>query len=114
MTAQLDDKLYEALSGDMTPKFLATKDEAGTPNVVPIISIQPYDNETLIFGNFLMWKTEQNLAVNPQVSVTVFTEGMYGAVIRGTFLGFHKVGEYVDSKMRDDEEAGRKRSEAET
>ncbi len=96
MTAKLNDKLYEALSGEMTPKFLATKDEAGTPNVVPIISIQPYNDETLIFGNFLMWKTEKNLAVNTQVTVTVFTEGLYGAVLRGTFLGFQKVGEYAD------------------
>ncbi len=96
MGAQLDDRLYEALMGDMTPKFLATKDESQVPNVVPIISIQPYDRETLIFGNFLMWKTEQNLAKNDQVSVTVITEDLYGATIRGVFTGFQKVGEYAN------------------
>lgn len=96
MTARLDDKLREALSGEMTPKFLATHDGAGNPNVVPIISIQPYDETTLIFGNFLMWKTEKNLAANPEVSVAVLTEGLLGGVIRGTFLGFQKVGPYAD------------------
>jgi len=96
MTARLDERLCEALRGEMTPKFLATMDRNGTPNVVPIISIQPYDDRTLVFGNFLMWKTERNLAVNPQVAVTVFTEGLFGAVIRGRFLGFQKVGEYAD------------------
>ena len=96
MTARMDEKLCEALRGEMTPKFLATVDGNGTPNVVPIISIHPYDDRTLIFGNFLMWKTEKNLAVNQKVAVTVFTEGLFGAVIRGTFLGFQKVGEYAD------------------
>jgi len=92
----VDEKLFAALMGDMTPKFLATKDAVGTPNVVPIISIRPHDRTTLIFGNFLMWKTEKNLAANPQVSVTVFTEALFGATIRGVFKGFQKVGEYVD------------------
>lgn len=96
MTARMDEKLCEALRGEMTPKFLATVDGNGTPNVVPIISLHPYDDRTIIFGNFLMWKTEKNLAADPRVAVTVFTEGLYGAVIRGTFLGFQKVGAYAD------------------
>ena len=94
--AELDDRLEEALKGDMTPKFLATQDEFGVPNVVPIISIQPYDRHTLIFGNFLMWKTERNLKRNPRVSVTVFTKELFGATLRGVFKGFEKVGTYVD------------------
>jgi predicted pyridoxine 5'-phosphate oxidase superfamily flavin-nucleotide-binding protein len=96
MKAKLDDQLFEALSGEETPKFLATKDENDIPNVVPIISIQPYDRETLIFGNFLMWKTEKNLKTCPRVSVTCFTDKLFGATIRGAFLGFQKVGEYAD------------------
>lgn len=93
---ELGDRLYEAFQGDMTPKFLATQDESGVPNVVPIISIQPYDRSTLIFGNFLMWKTERNLKKNPLVSVTVFTKELFGATLRGVFRGFEKTGEYVD------------------
>ena len=96
MKARLDDKLFEALKGEMTPKFLATKDENQVPNVVPIISIQPFDRNTLIFGNFLMWKTEKNLRKNDQVSVNVITEQLFGATIRGVFKGFQKVGEYAD------------------
>jgi len=96
MARQLDDRLFEALKGEMVPKFLATQDENGIPNVVPIISIQPYSREVLIFGNFLMWKTEKNLRKNPLVSVTVITEDLFGATIRGRFTGFQKVGEYAD------------------
>jgi hypothetical protein len=96
MKETLDDRLFEALSGEMTPKFLATRDGNGIPNVVPIISIQPYNDRTLIFGNFLMWKTEKNLATDPRVGVAVLTEQLFGATIRGTFQGFQKVGEYAD------------------
>jgi hypothetical protein len=96
MTSQLDDRIFEALKGEMVPKFLATQDESGVPNVVPIITIQPYDRETLIFGNFLMDKTEKNLLKNQEVSVTFITEDLFGATIRGRFQGFQKVGEYAD------------------
>jgi len=33
--------LMEALSGDMTPKFMATRSADGIPNVVPVTSIMP-------------------------------------------------------------------------
>jgi hypothetical protein len=96
MKAHLDDRLYAALMGEMTPKFLATKDESGIPNVVPVISIRPYDHKTLIFGNFFMDKTEKNLTMNDQVTAAVFTEDLFGTTIRGVFKGFQKAGEYVD------------------
>ncbi|MFC1848740.1 pyridoxamine 5'-phosphate oxidase family protein [candidate division CSSED10-310 bacterium] len=96
MKNELNDRLFTSLKGDFTPKFLATKDETGTPNVVPIISIQPFNRTTLIFGNFLMLKTERNLKVNTLVSVAVLGEDFYGATIRGKFKGFQPAGEYVD------------------
>ncbi|MEW6440203.1 MAG: pyridoxamine 5'-phosphate oxidase family protein [bacterium] len=93
---ELDDRLLEAFKGDMTPKFMATRDRDGTPNVVPIISVQPFDRRTLIFGNFFMCKTERNLKEDPRVSVAVFTKGLYGATVRGRFDGFRTTGEHVD------------------
>jgi hypothetical protein len=33
--------LPEALKGEMTPKFLATRNAEGVPNVVPVISTLP-------------------------------------------------------------------------
>lgn len=92
----LDGALAEALRGEFTPKFLATRDTEGSPNVVPIISIQPYDRERLIFGNFLMWKTERNLRADPRVSVALFTKDLFAATLRGVFEGFQKTGEFVD------------------
>jgi len=95
MNTKLNDQLFEALKGEMTPKFLATSDGV-MPNVVPIISTEPWDRENLIFGNFLMWKTEANLRKYDKVSVAVITEKLRGTVIRGDFRGFQKTGAYVD------------------
>ncbi len=95
-SVELDDALAESLRGEFTPKFLATRDAEGMPNVVPVISLQPYGRQRLIFGNFLMWKTERNLRADPRVSVAVFTEGLLAATLRGVFEGFQKTGEYVD------------------
>lgn len=93
---ELDEELVQALRGEFTPKFLATRDAEGTPNVVPIISLQPYDRRRLVFGNFLMWKTERNLKADPRVSVAVFTEDLVASTLRGLFEGFQKTGEFVD------------------
>lgn len=95
-SVELDEELAEALRGEFTPKFLATRDAEGSPNVVPIISLQPYDRKRLIFGNFLMWKTERNLRADPRVSVALFTEDLLAATLRGVFEGFQKTGEFVD------------------
>ena len=58
---RLTPSLKEALSGEMTPKFLATRDLAGKPNIVPVTTITPYDDETLVFGEFMLNKTKKNL-----------------------------------------------------
>lgn len=89
-------RLRAALSGDMTPKFLATLDAAGRPNCVPVISITPWDDRTLVFGEFFMNKTRKNLAVNDKVGVAVLNERFEGWSLKGRFLGFETAGPYVD------------------
>ncbi len=67
--------LLTALQGEMTPKFLATRNGAGVPNVVPVVSILPSESEpdTLFFGNFLLRKSIQKLQEDPWVFVLVIT-----------------------------------------
>lgn len=89
--------MIEMFGNSMTPKFLATSDTQGSPNVVPITSLTVVDQDTLIFGDFLMWKTERNLDVNPQVGVLVLTEGLEYIYLKGTFQGFVKSGPYLDT-----------------
>lgn len=93
--------LLDALRGEMTPKFLATRSASGVPNVVPVISIQPADDQpdTLFFGNFLLRKTIQNLHEDTRVGVLVVTPELRGWILKGDFVEFQRTGAYVDRQM---------------
>jgi len=93
--------LLEALKGEMTPKFLATRSTEGVPNVVPVISILPADDQpdTLFFGNFLLRKTIQNLEHDRRVGILVITQALQGWILKGDFEEFQRTGHYVDQQM---------------
>lgn len=93
--------LLEALRGEMTPKFLATRDTAGHPNVVPCVSIQPADDQpdTLFFGNFLLRKSIKNLEQDQRVGVLVITQDLKGWILKCDFVEFQRTGPYVDKQM---------------
>lgn len=97
--------LREALCGEMTPKFLATRapDEnaIAIPNVVPCISILPADDQpdTLFFGNFLLRKSIRNLEKDGRLAVLVITESLDGWILKGDFVEFQRTGPYVDRQM---------------
>lgn len=99
--ARLSPAIVEALAGERTPKFLATLNHEGVPNVVPIISLQAADESTIIFGEFMIWKTRRNLEVNPHVAVAVMTASQ-GWVIKGDFLEFQRSGPFFDQIMASD------------
>jgi hypothetical protein len=100
MAVTLPADVRAALAGPMVPKFLATVGAAGEPNVVPVISIQPWDGETLVFGEYLMQKSRRNLRQNEHVGILVFTETLEAWALRGTFLGFQETGEWFDRVSR--------------
>jgi len=80
----------------MTPKFLATLDGEGRPNCVPVISIAPWDDTTLVFGEFFMNKSRKNLAVNENVGVVVLNDRLDAWSLKGTFRGFETTGPHID------------------
>jgi hypothetical protein len=90
--------LLEALSGEMTPKFLATRSADGIPNVVPVTSIMPAGDveDRLIFGNFLLRKSVGNLDADPRVGILVITTDLEGWILQGDFIGWQRAGAYVD------------------
>ena len=92
----LSPKLKSALSGETTPKFLATLDVEGQPNCVPVISLTPWDDTTLVFGEFFMNKTRKNLHINSKVGVAVINEKLEGWSLKGTFLGFETTGPRIE------------------
>lgn len=85
-----------ALAGEMTPKFLATLDADGRPNCVPVISIVPYKDDVLVFGEFMMNKSRKNLLSNPCAGIAVLTAGQEFWSMKGEFLGFETSGSAVD------------------
>ena len=90
--------LLDALRGEMIPKFLATRNAAGVPNVVPCISLMPAENQPdiVFFGNFLLRKSIRNLKEDVRVGILVITPELHGWVLRGDFVEFQSKGEYVD------------------
>ena len=94
-TAILSPAIVEAMK-PVGPKFLATLDTKGVPNVVPITSLEAVDESTIIFGELMIWKTRRNLEVNPRVCVAVMTPAAQGWIIEGDFQEFQRTGPYVD------------------
>jgi len=91
-------ELMKALSGEMTPKFLATRSANGIPNIVPVTSIMPAGDveDRLIFGNFLLRKSVGNLDSDPRVSILVITTDLEGWVLQGDFVEWQRAGDYVN------------------
>ncbi|MBU0494568.1 MAG: pyridoxamine 5'-phosphate oxidase family protein [Chloroflexi bacterium] len=96
--------LLQALSGEMTPKFLASRSAGGVPNLVPVTSIMPAGDVTdrLIFGNFLLRKSIGNLDEDTRVGVLVVTTDLEGWVLQGDFEGWQRTGAYVERIMNTD------------
>jgi len=90
--------LSEALAGEMTPKFLATRSADGIPNVVPVTSLMPAGDveDRLIFGNFLLRKSVRNLDQDARVGILVITTNLEGWVLQGDLLEWQRTGAYVD------------------
>lgn len=96
MSVELDPYTSEVMAGDETPIFLATLDEEGRPNCVPVVTIVPYENGDLIFGDFMLNKTRHNLAVDQHIGIAMFNAAFEGWSLKGTFLRFETVGPGFD------------------
>jgi len=96
---KLSPEAMRALSGPRTPKFLATRDAGGTPNVVPVLSLEAADERTIIFGELMIWKTRRNLGADPRLSILVLSADLRGWAIRGRFVEFQRTGAYFDHLM---------------
>lgn len=93
--------LLEALRGEMTPKFLATRSPEGVPNVVPCVTMMPADDQpdTLFFGNFLLRKSIRNLEADKRLGVLVITPELQGWILKGDFVEFQRTGPYFERQM---------------
>ncbi|OFW57068.1 MAG: hypothetical protein A2Y75_02665 [Candidatus Solincola sediminis] len=81
-------------------KFLATVDDSGGVNVALVVTLQPVPEERedrLIFGEFLMWKTKENLLADSRVGVAAVNTKLKAAALTGDFGGFETSGPYKDA-----------------
>ena len=96
---KLSPAVMEALSGARTPKFLATRNAQGIPNVVPVLSLEAADERTIIFGEIMIWKTRHNLQADARVSILVLLPDLRGWTVRGRFIEFQRTGAHYDHIM---------------
>ncbi len=97
---ELAQEVRELFAEEMAAKFLATVDPEGKPNVALIVTLQPPPDgrkDRLIFGEFLMWKSKENLEGNPRVGAAVVTQKLRMATLTGDFVGFEKTGPYKEA-----------------
>ncbi|MFZ5597472.1 MAG: pyridoxamine 5'-phosphate oxidase family protein [Bacillota bacterium] len=86
-----------AMMGVMTTvKFLATSGGGGRVNVAPILTTCHYKDDLVIFGDFIMWKTKQNLLENERAGILVIDEKLNYFNIDGIFTGFETKGDAFD------------------
>lgn len=100
MATNLRGHLREVISGDETPIFLATLDSEGRPNCIPLISIYPWGEDELVFGEFMLNKSRRNLLGNDKVGLAVCSDAFEAWSLKGTFLGFETDGERFEFMNR--------------
>lgn len=95
--AKMPPSVVEKFADPTAAKFMATVDEEGTPNVVPMLSIMPLGEETLVFADLMMNKTKTNLLATGKVAVAVMNNQQIAYQVKGTFQGFQTSGPLCDA-----------------
>jgi hypothetical protein len=89
----------------MIAKFLATRDADGGVNAAVVITLQPSPDDRrdrLIFGEWLMWKSRDNLTARPEVAAAAVNLKLKMVTLAGDFRGFETTGPYVDTLNNSD------------
>ncbi|HPU01995.1 MAG: pyridoxamine 5'-phosphate oxidase family protein [Firmicutes bacterium] len=97
----LSEKQAELLNHMLNPKFFATMDRRGNPNLVVITCTEFYQGD-IIFGNLFLWKTARNLKENPQVTLLVMDQKLNYFVVEGLFDRFEESGPLLERINRSD------------
>ncbi|MFW9932883.1 MAG: hypothetical protein ACFFDR_09505, partial [Candidatus Thorarchaeota archaeon] len=91
MDNRIPEDLKEALNIFETPKFMLTKDAKGEPNSSLVMTWTIYDENRLVYGDFMTFKSRQNLLDgNSQMSLLVMTMNLDSWLIKANFESFHR------------------------
>ena len=97
MVTTLSERQTAILAGDMQPKFLASINAAGQPNVVPLLSIVPLEPGRAAFAEFMIWKTKANLLETGRTAFLAMDGKLNYVTATGRFTGFTKAGPVFDA-----------------
>ncbi|MHA1928225.1 MAG: hypothetical protein ACTSV2_06570 [Candidatus Thorarchaeota archaeon] len=90
MVNVIDDELGTALRIFENPKFMITCNNEGEPNIVPVMSWTVYDGDTLIYGDFMTYKTRQNLIDgHSKMGLFVLNMDLESWMIQADFESYH-------------------------
>ena len=95
-TVELPPLALEVYKQEQCAKFLATSSLDGVPNVALIVSQTPAEPGRVVFGEFMMVKTQANLTANPHVASIAITEKLEMAGFKGDVTGWTTTGKYID------------------
>jgi hypothetical protein len=84
-------ELAETMKVFENPKFLVTMNNVNEPNIALVMTWTVYEGDTLVYGDFMTYKTRQNLlAGNSKIGLLVMTLGLDNWSIKADFESFHK------------------------
>jgi hypothetical protein len=85
MSAGLRGRAARAFKLQAYPKFAATVDDQGVPNVIPLLSAKLVEPDTIAFVKFMVWKTRRNFEANRKI--TLACTGPWGRtyLVKGEF-----------------------------
>ena len=88
---QVSEEIADAMKVFLTPKFMVTKNSEGEPNVVPVMSWTVYKGNTMVYGDFMTYKSRDNVNNgNSQMSIVVFTTDLDSWLIKADFESYHR------------------------
>ncbi|MHA1734787.1 MAG: pyridoxamine 5'-phosphate oxidase family protein [Candidatus Thorarchaeota archaeon] len=92
----LSEGLVEALRVFENPKFMATRSREGEPNIALVMTWTVFKDDTLVYGDFMTYKTRQNIEEDHRMSLLVMTMGLDSWHVKTDFEGFHRADEYYE------------------
>ncbi len=96
MAKVLSEDLADALRVFENPKFMITRDKHGEPNSALVMTWNVFKDDTLIYGDFMTYKTRQNIEADNRMSLLVMTMGLDSWLIKADFESYHRNDEYYE------------------
>lgn len=96
VTVELTEAAMGIYEQEEVAKFMVTVSADCVPNVALIVSQMPAEPGRIVFGEFMMVKTQANLAQNNRIASFAITPKLEMAGFKGDVTGWTNSGPYID------------------